>query len=476
MQLFKFNNFFNYSYLVILLAPFLILCLYTYPGNEDYAQSMLSQDLGAFGHFKDLYFTYDGRYFSAILYAINPLVNYHFTTYKLIPLIHLIGLFTGILLIITEVLPYKLKFEYSLLITLALFTASIYNFPSMPAAFYYMVSTIVYFTPLVLFFFLIVLINKMYKSKIQFHKLLYILVSSLLILAILGSNEIYLILLPYTFFLIFTYRVLYRKRQLTETIILCFATTCGIYLNLSAPGLKDHFTQDPIDFSVIYSLQQIKTTLLQSSLVIIGWLKEHFILWGITFLYIPIAYKIALSESIKISKSLLLVSFGVTTLIFLILPLPYYWTLGHGMGNPPERIFNILYFMLPFQWLFFLQTLVIILHDKLTFLSKVKVKFIVRLTQLSLITLLVFGSSWFTAFEDLYSGEAYRYHQEIQTRFDLLNNSNENEIVKLSKIKNTPETIYSGFDLEINRTGSWNDVYESYFNVKEVIIDENSSE
>lgn len=463
------TKYFIYGIPVVLLLPFSLLCFFTYPGLEDYAQAMLSQYLGVLGHFKELYFTFDGRFFVALLYAINPLVEYHFQIYKLLPLLHFILIFLALYYLSKQIFQ-NLNQSFHILSASFLMSMALYDMPSLPAAFYYMVSAMVYFTPMVMLLFLSLFILKMYKSKKGLSKLLYLFLASILIIATLGCNEMYLILLPFILTSMVFYHFLKYSTDKSESLILLFALACGLFIHLTAPGIQSHFTAQPIEFNLDYTLKQLTTSIWETIFHTLSWLKKHYLLWAASLLYIPFGLKLAQQNIFfKKFKPYYLLFSLICILVYLILPLPYYWALGQGEGDNPERIFNVVYFCFPFLWFLILQTALNFFRDKSE--SNPINNHIYLLSGIIFIVSLPFSNNWITAINDLISGDAIEYHKEMLARFKLFETHNKNEVVKLDTLKHKPKTIFSGFDLQKNRSGGWNEVYEDYFKVGRIELE-----
>lgn len=461
------NRLFLYLVLIVFLVPFLLLCIYTYPGMEDYDQSLLSQDLGVLGHFKDLYFTFDGRYFVAILYAINPLVYYNFTIYKILPLLHFIGLYLGLLLLLRNIFP-KSAFSNHLLLSVLLLVLGLYHFPFLPAAFYYMVSAMVYFTPLVLTLFLCSFLILLYKTENKGLKLLWLLLSCIAIVSILGCNEMYLILIPFIISSVVIFQAYHFKTQYLESFTLLFAVAAGIYLQLSAPALDVVIGEEV--YTIEYLSQQLLVSIVQVFKQTCTWLQSSYLLWAITLLYIPLGKRIITMHDIFLNyRNSILIFFLLFCIVYLVLPLPFYVALGHGFDEAPPRIFNVLYFIFPMLWLLFLHNLVVFTYQKFNFQKWYKLS--INLMSLMLILLIPFSSSWRTAVEELIDGTAEGYHREMQIRFDKFKSGGKDAVVYIDTLDHKPITIFSGFDIHQNRAGGWSEVYESYFNVKQIILE-----
>ncbi|MEX2410857.1 MAG: hypothetical protein WD607_05695, partial [Candidatus Paceibacterota bacterium] len=93
------------------------------------------------------------------------------------------------------------------------------------------------------------------------------------------------------------------------------------------------------------------------------------------------------------------------------------------------------------------------------------------ISSFTFLALLPFSPTWNSAVDDLISGAARNYHLEMQKRLALFETHDKNDIVYIDTLRNKPKTIFSGFDLQNNRFGGWNEVYESYFKVQQIVLE-----
>ena len=260
------------------LTPFLILCCYNYPGTEDYAESIIAQQFGFWAHVKDLYLTFDGRYFAAVQYATNPLVYKSFVGYKLLSATFFVLITLGLFLFLRTI--FRSAGE-ALLFAIPLTIVTIGTLPGI-SEFYYMVSSMVYLTPTVLFLFLIPIVQKLFQTDQGAKRLLLLSVSVLLILAISGSNEIYtgIMLLVFGLLLI---NGLMNVTDIEERLLLFFTAFCGAFMVVTAPGVNEHFLNEPIPLNFGYVASTVVKTL-DNSIHMIGlWVSKR-AFWATTFI------------------------------------------------------------------------------------------------------------------------------------------------------------------------------------------------
>jgi hypothetical protein len=448
--------------LLIFLTPFLILCCYNYPGAEDYAESVIAQQFGFWTHVKDLYLTFDGRYFAAVQYATNPLVYKSFVGYKLLSATFFILLPIGFFLLLRTLFN---SARTALWFTVPLTIVTIGTIPTIPFAFYYMVSSMVYLTPTVLSLFLMAIIHQLFLTNQGFKRLLLLFISVLLILAIAGSNEMFtgLLLLFFGFRLINGLR---NRTDIGERVLLFFTALCGAFMVVTAPGVDEHFLSNPIPLDFGYVMDSGLKTISKSTHMIGIWISEP-TFWIVTIIYLIISMR---SGSLSLDQKLLrkhpvsLLSFAL--LVILILPLPYYFSLNED--DSPGRVYNVVSFFFNIWWLI----VVFLLSQKISN-TKASNGIKLRSMEVIVVTLLCLFSiflaqNWAQAVKDIAGGTAQHYDKEMLRRFDLLNSSRTSVI--LQPIDSRP-LIYSEIDIGPNRDAGWNECYEIFFDVERVYLE-----
>ena len=74
------------------------------------------------------------------------------------------------------------------------------------------------------------------------------------------------------------------------------------------------------------------------------------------------------------------------------------------------------------------------------------------------------------AYYELISGKAYKYDKEMTARFELIENSKEEEIV-LPALINKPQTVFSSEMGLTNDTNNWkNTAISRYFRKKSILV------
>ncbi len=134
----KLNNSIIFGGIIFLLClPFLYLTLYIHPSGDDYTYAFLELKSPFYKAFFDEYFLWNGRYISNILVLKNPL-TFGFNNvwlYRIIVLIIQLGLFSSILLIVSNTKAY-LNFVSRIIISTCFFLFYLSLIPALNEGFY----------------------------------------------------------------------------------------------------------------------------------------------------------------------------------------------------------------------------------------------------------------------------------------------------------------------------------------------------
>lgn len=447
--------------LLTFLTPFLILCCYNYPGAEDYAESIIARQFGFWAHVKDLYLTFDGRYFAAVQYATNPLVYKSFVGYKLFSAIIFILLPIGFFLLLRTLLQSS---RTAFWFTVPLTIVTIGTIPGI-FEFYYMVSSMVYLTPTILSLFLIAILHQLFLINQGFKRLLLLSICVVLTLAISGSNEMYTGLIP-LFFGFLLINGLRNRSDIGEYMLLFFTGLCGAFMVITAPGVDDHFLNKPIPLDFGYVLDAGLKTLVTSIRMIGVWISKP-TFWIVTAVYFIISMRSgSFSQNQKWLREYPMLLLSCILLIILMLPFPYYFSLNED--DTPGRIYNVVSFLFNIWWLISVFSI----SERISFLKTAnskKLRFIGAIVvPLLCLASILFAQNWTQAVKDIADGTAQGYDKEMRHRLDLLNAGGASVI--LPPIANYP-ICYSGFDIGQNRVTGWNECYEVFFDVRQIYLE-----
>lgn len=434
-------------FFVLGIAPFFILAFYILPNLEDYAESIISNP---FWHVKYLYLTYDGRFFTSIMFAFfNPLKIGWYTGYKLLSLVLMCFFIFSVHELVKQVFYHfsnQTKFLFSGFFILVFFCGT----PQIPYTFYYMISSYIYFLPLSFFILLIASLFKLFyvkKTKLKIYISCFV---AFLIFGVAGSNELYLI--PLLFLVIlFSFKFFQSKKDYQPLIIIWSALLVSYFIVFTAPGLKTHFTSsDNSGYNFSYYLESVLKTIQFSHHYIKTWIFNSFPIWS---LFVLMAFYLLKEKSIidTINKIKLLYIFAIliiSMLFIYLLVFPYVWS----TGDQANQFYDQLY-ILPF--VFFITIAVFIftqvlkrLQDHLSF-KELNSKFFFMLIALVLIIFIAFDNNMKTAYKDILSGEAYKYHSKLKINIRKSiefsqSKARKEKTLELCSLKICPKSICSG--------------------------------
>ncbi len=212
------------------LLPFLYLSVFTQPGAEDIAEALI-KDIP--WHIKYLYLSYDGRYFAALLYALNPVKQQLFFVYKLIPVALIAALMHASYKLFSALFTIEKK-HYGICLSALFVLVYISGVPETSYSLYYMISSIVYTLPIIMSMYLIYFTLRLFSAESK-RETWNILLISLLIFFIAGTNEEYLIPLCLYVFSIMLGNWYWKLGKKYEAILFSVVLSISLFLVFTSP-------------------------------------------------------------------------------------------------------------------------------------------------------------------------------------------------------------------------------------------------
>ncbi len=442
------------------LFPLLFLSFFNHPASDDFGYSYETITFGFTQVQIDRYFDWSGRYFSNAILSVDPIIYNNFTIYKLIPIGLFLLFFYSFYYFLGSLfggISSRIKWAFAGL----LFFLYFYQMADVCEGYFWLPGSITYQLPNILFIFLISFILRFYATK----NIFYVVLSSFLIIAIVGCNEIITLIMLFLFFtfLLFQY---YTNKKLDKVLILLFAVLVVFTgFSILAPGNAARETFIEVKHQFVYS---VLMSLIYSVHYLIMW-SPILLICGL-FL---IDYFDKWIEKIKFDKVFIhpLLSFVGMFLVICCGIFPGFWSLN---TRPPGRAINTIYFFFIFAFLYFLITLFYYLKRTKNY-SFVMPNYI-KIVLMFLILMNAFSSgNIITSYSDLLSGRAYKFDKEMKNRYHIITNSDSQNCV-VPSIENAPLTIFSYEDMELttDKTNWKNDAIAKYFKKESIIIDPNS--
>ncbi len=427
---------------IICIFPYIYLCQYCHPVNDDYSFALSHINTNCFQSVIDSYNNWSGRFFATFISSTNPLSIYEkpVMVYKI---------YSTIIIILFWIVPFfsfRILFKNKLTnlnitaLSCLFFITFMALCPKVSELFYWFSSYTAFTIPSILsiFFFSILIKDNYIYTFIQF----------LLAFIIPGGNEVTAILFVSS--LLFISFITKNKRIILLTAI----AFLSILIVILSPGN-----------SIRMSYQLSQTPYLWSFVISVG----QTISWGYfwlptlilaTFLYIPIGIKIQIDflHKIKISHYLLFVLSSV--LLAHIPPTLGLSSVVIGRTANALLFYFILYYFIGIQ---------ILINNTNIFNNKIfyKKKFIYTLG-FCFIFLCQFSieSPTTTAYIDILSKKAEQYNNIWTLRDSLaMKNKDNNNTIAFESLGITSKSLYSK-DLETNSDGEFCKAYKDYNDLK----------
>jgi len=413
---------------------------------------------------------WNGRYFSTLLLSINPLVYKCFWGYKIIPIILLIIFYSGLYFFLKNIFTNLSKVAVHIM-GLLLVVTYLNIVPSLSETIYWMSSSLTYFLAwgltLYLLGFLIRYYNQPHKKRLNAA------FSILLIICIIGSNELSAFLVLFIIIGIIIYELYQNKKINKFSLQFLIISLFFVLVVILAPGNKGRLSLFGNHYNMAFSIiNTIEKTLV---LIFLHLTNPPFIIISIlVFINAPTL----ISGSIFLNKIL-----KINTIILFVIPLLiiifFYFTSAFNTGiSPPLRIYAFI------SLFFFFTAFLIILQirDKyvvfdLPFISLQKLNFI-----LVAAFLLFIGSDFskvpgkhylikgniLQSFNDLRS-DAYNYNKDLDDRYLIIEQEIKkgNMNIKVPSLTVKPRSIFF-VDIKPDSSNWINIGYAQYFNISSI--------
>ena len=454
----KINKHYFFTTIVfITIFPFFLLSLFNNPASDDFAYCNESQVRSLFDFQKYLYFEWSGRYFSNFLLSfIEPLVYKQFYWYKLIPTVLIILFIFSIFSFLTALKLKTSTLEKISLVGFFLFLY-IYQMPDVYQGFYWIPGLLTYQLSQVSVLFFFIFLLKYSQNK----KGIYLLISSFFLFAAIGSNEITAVSLLFIISLMLLYNYFVFNKFNKPLFYILILAICFVSIAVLAPGNAIRAEQIKIKHQLFYSL--FRSFQLSISLLF-KWMPI------ITICCLFFLNKIMQIIEERINVQYIIHPFFSFFILFMLVFLSVFACFWSTNILPPNRTLNTIYFFFIITFIYFIISVIYhyLVLKKLDFRYSNSVKTCMGI----IIVLCLFSTNNITlAYYELVSGKAYKYNREMATRFELIENSKEVEIV-LPTLINKPQTMYSSEMGITNDKNNWKNIAISrYFRKKSILVE-----
>ena len=450
------KHYFFISIALVAVFPFFLLSLFNNPASDDFAYCNESQVRTFFDFQKHWYLEWSGRYFSNFLLGvIEPLLYKQFYWYKLIPVVVIIVFIGSIFSLLTAVKITTSKLEKVSLVGIFLFLY-VYQMPDVYQGFYWIPGSLTYQLSQVLVLFFIAFLVKCFQSK----KSVYLFISSLFLFAVVGSNEITAVSLLFLVFFAFLVHYLVLNKFSKTLFYILILAVCFTAVTVLAPGNAVRAEQIKIKHQLVYSLFR---SLQLSISLLFKWMPI------ITICCLFFLKKIIQIIEQRINVQYLIHPFLSFIILFLLVYVSVFACFWSTNVLPPNRTLNVIYFFFIITFVYFIFSLIYhyLVSNKIDFAYSKSTKTSIGI----IIVLCLFSTNNSTlAYYEFISGKAYKYDKEMTDRFELIENSKEEEIV-LPALINKPQTVFSSEMGLTNDTNNWkNTAISRYFRKKSILV------
>lgn len=439
---------------IITVIPFLILSFFYNPGSDDFDMSYESQTENFIALQIRRYNEWSGRYFSNGIISFDPLTHNNYFFLKIVPILLFLLFIYSLFFFITSV---QLKIQKNRIIAILsiLFVLYLYQMPNVCEGFYWMPGSITNQLPISLSLLFFGLLYRYFDKN----KIYYIPMLILLVIAIVGCNEIIIVILGIALSVLWiVYLIKNRKVSFALTLLL-FVYFIFSAIEIFAPGNSYRASLIPVEHDFFYSVFKS-----------IQFSFKYFFRWfpfiGITLLFFVEQITDYLKEH-RYQKYFLhpLLILGILFIMMFVVFFLGFWTLHSVL---PDRSINTLYFfyIILLAYLF----LSVINFFKIEFNFGNNSPFKIALATIVLISFLS-DNNIMVAYNDLLTGKAYYYDKEMKNRIEILTNSKEKEIV-LPELTNFPATIYNPVTMGLtNDKNNWkNKEIMRYYRKESIIV------
>lgn len=448
-------------FLTGVISPLIILCFFNQPSAaDDFCFASDRKESNYIDIQKKYYNNWSFRYSEGLLHYLNPMIYWeNINLYKIITPIFLIILLYSFYFLIKTLFHFNKLKNLSLALIFFIFYLSF--MPSiMQGVYWFSGSFAIYQTGIILLIFLISFFIKIIRNE---NKITNILISSIILVVLAGINEVFIFtILPLIFF-IFIY--FFIKNDNKKWIFLYLFSLFFIFstFSITAPG---NFIRN----SMMINSLPIEQQIIQKVFFSLNAIKKHLLEWiNIPVITISIFYLIFLIKNKSIEQKY------INPLILLLTNLSIFF-FGFFIVNWPVieyRTLNVIYFIFLLSMFFNLYNLSIYLKNKnnikiINFLNNLKISNIAQIGFITLFIsiLLLSENNINKAYKDLISRTANKYNLELNSRYKIIKERKNKEVV-VRLLENKPESL---FYLDIDKDPhDWKNVcYARYFNLKSI--------
>jgi len=451
---FKTNNFLL-RLLIVALIPLVIISFFNNPATDDFYLANLSLKHGLIDvHFWH-YNNWSGRYFSNGILFFSPLYLENFFLYKIIPIALLFIFIFSVHHFVSSIfhsISNKKKWSISSLIIL-LFLIQVTDICS---AFYWLPAAITYHFGISLSLLFVSFYIRLKKTN----RYVYLVLSLLFIVFSMGCNEIITILNSLLIGVYFLYQIYSSKKIDYTLLIVVLIAALFASIELFAPGNSARNERIVTDgqYNLIHSTYK---SFVHSILFFLKWFPLVLLF---AFLFSKKIYQSFKQGYFKFMHPIW--AFFILFSILFISLFPSFYIQNNIIA---DRSLNIIYFYFIIFGLYSILCSLKFAKDKYGF--EIKLNKSSKIAVSCIIVFFTFSDTPITnAYEDLANGKAFVYNQQMKSRFDLIKNTSEKQII-VPALTKKPQTIYQDIFMGLTpNLDNWKNQDISEYYGKSVIV------
>lgn len=411
--------------------------------TDDYIFSYTTHQLGLFNNIFDFYSRWGGRYFGYSLSMLNPVAC---DQWGILPKVYPIFLLCSFIAVLILNINYYFKFSVLESVKKGFLFFFFYTvlLVSISEHYFWITGSNIYFLPFILSGLLLYSIGQFHLS----HRRSYFYLSCLLIVLLMGSNEI-LALLLWGSLMMF-----YSQNKNKQNLALILLGTSFLLISFLAPG----------NFNRLVTSDESFATKWFKRIAIMGANSTYIFIKII--LVIPLFVKIFEEELSTVSKKVNLKTAGKMWLIS-FLPLIFVAFIFNTIGRQFESIMIFYLGTGAVVWMFLYE--------------QIKKYWWISLIVIFLPSIDLFPPKYSnfnlnynlnTIIEEVFQTNLHAYHTEIRERIETIENSKQDSLI-LPKIHHLPKVLYFEELPTIKEEGNYvNDQLQKYFDKKSIRIEE----
>ena len=417
----------------LLICPFIAVSCYNFPTTDDYCHTLAVNDLGYWGYQQHYWATWSGRYVGTLISSTQPLTYDSYLGYKIAPIVVILLYIHAFIYFAKGLMAGKYEKWLTWLFAFLLFFVLIGQMPSVSGYLYWYTG----------YYYTLADIGMLYLSGYLFRKCnvfswrnVLILISGMVLL--IGMNEYTLLWLVCITGSVFLFSSIAQKQFLFKQFAISLIALLFGVLSITAPGNNARAESGLYPTTLKYDLFfSIKSSFI--------WAFHNFsqmaptlcVLTLVLILFASRLYHSSQPGEIKflsVHPALsILVFFGCICISYF----PSYWSIAEPPNLRGQCVIN---FWTLIGWTYNVFVLTFWLSKKGMVLLPTRLGIWGWVIGFYFFTSYLSNFNYRSAWSDLFTGRAARYHKEMVARTQLVEGTKEQEVY-VPKLQNVPHTI-----------------------------------